>query len=227
MSAQFIPRLESRSEAMLRVQDAQRQLTATQRASEANASSTLVCPPPVLCVVTFFFERDPVIQFTMPMRSQPLWGRLESKRRANVAETFAPEALYREVVSGIPAPIVPWVVVSSTHTAEPLVVHAEDLRLIMVELSPSLPHCVLDANGISLAGHMFWESWEYMGVLTERARLRLTSSAARRGGPVVKHHPSCFPGELLRPLPSSHKDESTAATTSAQLRVMRAHGIPQ
>lgn len=125
-----------------------------------------------------------------------------SKRRIT-KQAFSPEAMYHEIISGVATTTIPWVVVSSMHKTEPLVVHAEDVRQMMLEISPTSPHCVIDMNGFSSQGNTFWSEWEYATVLSQRATVmqnfvdNANYSAARKG--TWKNDNQSFPGELLRP----------------------------
>lgn len=160
---------------------------------------------PVLTIFTLFFEQDPVMQLTFPCLVEPLWGRLYSKRRT-AGQSFSPEALYQEILSGVSVTSTPWVVISSTHTTEPLVVHAEEVRVVMSDIAITQPHCVVDVNGFSVEGRDFWKDWEYQMVLLQRASLKQnfadkeTFSAARKGTWGAGSASHAFPGELLRPL---------------------------
>ncbi|CUF34129.1 Hypothetical protein, putative [Bodo saltans] len=202
--------MEERSAALAQLRDMQARLQRADAAingdSKATASiaSTLRPPRPLLTIFTLFFEQDPTIQLTFPCPVDPLWPKLAVKRRVT-KQAFSPELLYQEVLSGVPVTTTPWVVLSSMHTTEPLVVHAEELRHVMMEVSSSQPHCVVDMNGFSVDGRQYWRDWEYQTILQQRASIKQNFednakfSAARKGtwGSSGGH---AFPGELLRPL---------------------------
>jgi hypothetical protein len=168
------------------------------------ASTPLRPQRPLLTIFTLFFEQDPVIQLTFPCPAEPLWSKLFAKRRI-AKQVFSPETLYQEVLSGVTATTTPWVVLSSMHTTEPLVVHAEELRHVMSDVAVAQPHCIVDMNGLSVDGRHFWRDWEYQTILQQRASVKQNFednskfSDARKGtwGGSGGHS---FPGELLRPL---------------------------
>lgn len=171
----------------------------------------------LLCVITVQFQEAKDLLFSFPFHAEPLWTQLQEKAqrfaevRANSTDLALREVLQQSLkahtklqsASLLSSTIAEAIVVTSTHTPNPLVLHPEGLREVMkFLLKNGFPgHCVMLHDGTCAKGEEYWQAWEYKTALEARR----AANDALYGGPMrsawaPQRH---IPGELTLPLPKT------------------------
>jgi hypothetical protein len=180
------------------------QLRAAERDLEGSRT-----PPSSLIIVTCVYEQLPAASLFFPTSTE-IWQKIEGHARhhgrfdATAAAALATSRTSRlmEARTQQHDEKQPWMVLSTTHAAAPFVVHAELLRKVMLEAPP---HCVVEA-GAARPGGEFWAAWDALKVPRELLPAQEAARSMRDAGPngrVYGSRQPGFPGELLRPLPST------------------------